>query len=774
MAGISKSELIDWLKQGPRTLNWGAILAFNRSDTNTVLLQEYIQRFSTDTYLAPVQGYIGDSDTVGQYITDYTLDYPRLSFEIANIDRDSADAKLTMKVVGGTHVTFKDVPGGREATRVEVVDPLNGPELSLDLQLVDVPGTVNRAGQVVLDLKRSSNFSLSYSDHLREQRLGGEFFQQLFEALPDAKRVMVVSEIRKTADSTIKPSSIKLRTQAAPGAKVRSADNYGDGAVLVFVAMDGQGAGGNPDASFKYLIPNDPDKHYSATLLLGNRFLLETQVREMAGRDYISMEGWSYQISNQTRFWEMNPDGGRLAASSYTFRWGEHSYNSGSFDPPFEWKRDQGQYLHFQIRDGAIRVDYQRNSTAYCCVARCWAGSGPMDAGVYAVIDAHVSRRYRLNTQAQIIEPEPIEQTTPRLQLGIASDFSNHDQAVSLFNSHQAAYTAQNLQALQGPFPALLRYVPPIDTFALHSLLFRNTDAVVLDDIALPGDMALFGWVGPSLTRFKVSPLQPLLGTGESLQFSIEPAAPSQVTWSVHSILGSDENPGSISASGQYSAPASIRGAFLRVRVTATAGSYSSSALVSVVVNDITVSPLVQTCDGGHSRTLSAGTRAGSLSWSLKTPANGGKLEALEDGKYKYTAPTALSGQEFVVDEIVVRNQLTGKTRSAWIMVPLVNLPLAVLRDSSVSLPANQARLLVKAGASTVPAEQVQWQVLAGAGSVTNGVFTAPAVPEPRFALLLAATEPFPGFLMRGFVLLPLPLFDYPQTRVSGLAFMDV
>ncbi|MCO8167969.1 hypothetical protein NJC40_09300 [Pseudomonas sp. 21LCFQ02] len=773
MAGLSKSELINWLKEGPKTLNWGAILAFNRSDTNTVLLQEYIQRFSTNNYLPPVQGYIGDSDTVGQYITDYTLDFPRLSFEIANVGSNSADAKLTMRVVGGTHITFKDVPGGLEPTRVEVVDPLNGPELTLELRLNDVPGTVTRAGQVVLDLRDSWNFKLNNSPHLREQRLGGEFFERLFKALPNEKRVMVISEISKPANSTIKPDSIILRTQAAPGAKLRNADNYGDGAVLVFVAMEGQVCGGEPDESFKYLIPNDRDKNYSATLLLGNRFLMETLTEELLGRSYIGTGAWNYQINPETRFWKMNPDGGRLPASNYLFRWGSGSSNSGSFDPPFNWERGQGQYVHFQIKDGAIRVDYQRDATNHCCVARCWAGAGPMDAGVYAVIDARVSRAYRLNKTSQVIEPEPVVVAPAQLQLGIASDFSNHDQAVTLFNQERAAYTAQNLQDLQFYFPKFLSYVPPIDTFALHSLLFRNTDAVVLDDIALPGDMALFGWVGPSLTKFKVKPLQPLVGTGESLEFSVEPLGAPQVTWSVHNILGSDEPPGNINSAGRYTAPATVKGAFLRVRVTATAGSYSSSALVSVVVNDITVSPLVQTCDGGHSRTLSAGTRSGTLSWSLKTPANGGRLEALTGGKYQYTAPTTVGDKEFIVEEIVVRNQATGKTKSAWIMVSLFILPLAVQRDRSVSLPANQTKLLLKSGAHTIPEAEVQWQVVTGVGSISNGIFTAPATLTQRFALVLGSATAW-GETKYGFTVLPLPLFDYPQTHSSGLAFMDV
>lgn len=776
MAGYSKSELINWLNEGPRTMNWGAILAFNRTDTNTVLLQEYIERFSTGSYLPPVQGYIGDSSTVGQYITDYVMDYPRLSFEIADVEKEIPDARLAMRVVGGTQVTFADIPGGRQATRIEVVDPLNGPELTLKVHLVDAPTSIT-AGKVVMDLSRSSEFSLSYSDFVHEQQLGGEFFQQLFEKLEDSKRVMVISEIKKS-DSTIKPGALKIRTQAAPGAKVRSAENYGDGAVVLLVAMEGESNGGNPDASFRYLIPNDSGKDYSATILLGNQYLLTSMANELLGRDYINFGEWTTKKGEGSAFWQMSPAGGHLAGGSYSFVYGP---NGGDYscviDTPFQWTEvGAGDDLQFSIKNNAVDVRYVRTSPAKCTVARCWHGlsNGPYDAGLSASISAHVSRPYVLNPASQIIEPGSAVVDRPALTTDVAQDFSSHDYAVEAYRLRKSEYEAEKLDDLNEYVPKLVSYLPPVNTFVLHSLLFKNNH-VVLDDMALPGDMAIFGRVGPSLTRFTLDPLQPLVGMGETLQFNTRPAGQTGLAWNVENILGYTGDAGTVSSSGLYTAPTRIDGAFIRVKVTASGGGNSSSALVSVVANDITVGPLIQTCDGGHKRTLSAGTKgSGALSWSLKTPANGGTLAPDGNGKQVYTAPSAVPDKSWIVDEIVVKNQLTNTTKSAWVMVVLATMALSVVPDTSVPLPAGQTKLKARAGVDDVPDDALTWEILAGSGSVNNGIYTQPAILAERFVLVMATFAPLPTMKLRGYVLLPLPMFDYPQSLARSLSFMAV
>lgn len=772
MAGSSKNELIAWLSTGPKTMGWGAIMAFNRTDTNTVLLQEYIERFSTGAYLPPVEGYVGDGASTGQFITDFVMDCPRLSFEIADVSRDSPDAKLTMKVVGGTHVSFKDAGGDREATRIDVVDPLNGPELTLDLKLVDVPGTVS-AGKVVLDLKSSSNFSLSYSDFPREQRLGGEHFQALFETLPDEKRIIVISEITKVGDNPIKPGSFKLRTQAAPGAKVRSAANYGDGAVLVLVAMEGEPSGGNPGNSFEYLIPNDTDKAYGATLLLSNKLVLGTVIPDQYVKSGLIPPGEYILTPESSGFHVITPLQGLVNPEPRRLVFDPQ--NPGFYqDLPqlfLGLDRDglvgkaQGSVAGNAIQMRIFNSMFQNTTVVlvghdYCKLGVTW--------------DVRAKSQYRVNPDTGLIESlgwniEPFEFSHREYTENIEQEkiYLVWLTWIRLPHDNFKELLASTLQRL-------LSDLPSINVFTLQSILFKNNNSVVLDDVALPGDMAIFGWVAPSLTHFRLDPLEPLLGTGETLQFNIVPTSPSGVTWTVHNILGSNEDPGTISSMGLYTAPANIKGAFLRVRVKATAGSYSSSALVSVVVNDITVSPAVEISDRGRSRKLSAGTRSGALSWALKNPGNGGRLDAQEDGKYEYTAPTAVGDKKFIVEEIVVRNELTGKTASAWIMVTLKDMPASIMCDTSVSLPANQIKLQLRIGDHLFPDEAVQWQVVGGTGSIANGVLTIPDTLSQRFTLVFATGELVTNLFFDGYILLPLPLFDYPQTRVSGLTFMDV
>jgi len=777
MAGMSKNQLLAWLRENPQTMNWGAILAFNRADTNTVLLQDYINRFSTTTYLDPVQGFVKDSSTVGQYISDYVLDYPRLSFEIANVAEEIPSARLTLKVVGGTQVTFEDVPGGKVATRIEVVDPLNGPELTLNLQLVDVPGTVNSAGQVVLDLKKSSDFSLSYSDFDHERKLGGTFFKELFETLPDPKRVLVISEITREATNPIKPHVIKIRTQAAPGAKLRSADNYGDGAVLVLVAMQGEGNGGNPSADFPYLIPDDTATDYSATIILSNKLLMDKMIGQ-ALKD-AGTPGSSYLLeSDAFKFVTVRGESGSidLPIARYTFGTFECAVVNRALQ--FGDINYATTTLRLKVADDGIKMEWQGGSRDN------FIAKDAKGINYYGLIlyewQFTASCQYVVNKGTQMVEVGAMELTS--FTDDMTSQPPSDDVSTALFPFIKPPLMDLYREDVEASYPLLLSRLPAINVFVLKNLLFSDGNSVVLDEVALPGDMAIFGRIGPSLTQFAITPIQPLMGTGETLQFTTEPAATSGLTWTVEHILGGTGDKGSISTAGLYTAPAAVSGAFLRVKVIANGeGGYSSSALVSVVVNDITLSPVIQICGSEHTRTLSAGKKGtGTLTWSLKNPANGGKLVAGQNGQYVYTAPPlAKEGDAaFVVDEVVVKNELTNKTKSAYVMAVLADMTLGVQKDSTVSLPANQVKLKVKSATSVIPDASLTWETVAGSGTVANGIYTQPNLLDQRFALLVASWAPapdvMPDLVFQGYILLPLPLFDAPETLVAGLNFKPV
>ncbi|WP_219064688.1 hypothetical protein [Pseudomonas sp. UMAB-08] len=776
MAGNSKESIQEWLRLKPQTMGWGAILAFDRSKTNTILLHDYVSRFSTHSYLDPVEGYVGDSSTVGQYIYNYVLDYPRLSFENANL-KDSR-AALMMKVVGGTQVTFSDVPGGREATRVDVVDPLNGPELTLDVELLDVPGSINSVGQVVLDLKKSSNFSLSFSDFVHEQKLGGEFFQTLFIALPDEKRILPISEVSHLTDQVIRPRSIALRTQPAPGATARAAENYGDGAVIVFVAMQGENNGGWPDSTFKYLIPDDSGDDYSATVVLSHKLLMDTIIGQgvVAASEYGKAH---YTLQpDASGFFTLRATSGvyQMPGVTYSttgrYRYVSHiDFDFGSADGGGS---EFGLFIKLERNGVLITWKGQQADIRYVTKAE---GAAHYSYGFFTTTwTVEVYYAYSVNEQTQEVELLPFMPHTVKLDM----EMNKYDD-IFVFSSFQEIknfHLEYARDAITENFLSFMRKMPSISVFVLKDLLFRDGEVIKLDAVLAPGDMAIFGRLAPTLTHFSVTPQQPILGADDTLQFRTDPEH-SGLVWTVENILGSTDSPGSINtATGLYQAPgkSDISGAFIRVKVSATTPdkSYSQSVLVSVVVNDVTVNPKIQICPGGFKRTLSAGTAgAGRLIATLNGHAQDDRLLEVEHGKYVYTAPPESATQAFVLDEIVVTNQLTGKSQSAYVLAILATATLSILRDQDASLPANQIRLKVKAGVNVIADEYLVWETLAGSGKVENGIYSQPTTFDQRFALLVAKFEPVPGMVFEGFILLPLPLFEYPPVLVPGLRFMS-
>lgn len=126
-----------------------------------------------------------------------------------------------------------------------------------------MPGTVGEDNRVRLDLQHSDNFRLTLSGDEYEQRLSGDVFKDLFNELPPQQRVFVLGSIEPGGAQGFRPQSFTLRTQSAgePAADARSAQDL-DGALLVFVRMQGSDEGDQVGASFRYLIPNDADQDF--------------------------------------------------------------------------------------------------------------------------------------------------------------------------------------------------------------------------------------------------------------------------------------------------------------------------------------------------------------------------------------------------------------------------------------------------------------------------------------------------------------------------------
>lgn len=131
MSNNSLDEMYKWLNVEPRTRGWNAILAYDRSKTNAVLLQEYINRFSTGNYLPPITELLQDNQTptYREYMVNYVMDAPRLSFTNSNLE--NSKARIRQKVMGGTHMAFERPLGASawRTTKVALWGPIDGPTL---------------------------------------------------------------------------------------------------------------------------------------------------------------------------------------------------------------------------------------------------------------------------------------------------------------------------------------------------------------------------------------------------------------------------------------------------------------------------------------------------------------------------------------------------------------------------------------------------------------------------------------------------------------------
>ncbi|MFH7391430.1 hypothetical protein, partial [Pseudomonas syringae group genomosp. 7] len=57
----------------------------------------------------------------------------------------------------------------------------------------------------------------------------------------------------------------------------------------------------------------------------------------------------------------------------------------------------------------------------------------------------------------------------------------------------------------------------------LHSILWNCCASNVFDEVALPGVMGLFGHIGASVTLFSISPLEQVVGVGDTVEFTTDP-----------------------------------------------------------------------------------------------------------------------------------------------------------------------------------------------------------------------------------------------------------
>ena len=796
MSSNSLETLLAWMKDTSQMLGWGMIFALERRKANVLMAQEYMRRFEDGSYLPPVRGEVAIvEDQWIQVIHDFVMDVPLLSFENAKLN--DSKARLSLSVVGGTQLTLKKENAGWTAVLVDEIDSLQGPKLYLDLLLNQVLGNVDEDGRILLDLSRSDNFKLTFAQSQIEQGLGGDFFKDLFNQLEPDQRVWPLGRIERGTDESMHPQSFVLRTQASgAAAHDPQSSEHGDGAILTLVRMEGDAEGDYPGASYKYLIPDDAGEDYSATVLfdwarlspvIGWRQNLVDAVKRVFGDelDYaykgsqlesVSVKNGGITVGGPMEYEIPLEVPGKLTKIIVRR---EASFIPVNGTVPFE--------LTLNERGASIRWQSKsiEDSKIY------WVGAdgeehGPVDFDHSMIydLDAVYGLADGIDSDGAI---EPVFKAvkfdftlTPVVPADqqLNTDFGTGKDLGDFILGTVLAMYKDYIQAVHvGIAGLLLRQYFFIQLYTrlsvnpiVNNLIKLNFGQTIEStQVRAPFDIAYFGRVNPSQTSFVISPMRPQMLQGDTQQFSTEPVIQG-VQWTVENLPEDSGNPGTISAGGLYQAPAaaSIEGRFKRVRVTATdpGSDYHSSALVTVLLDELSVHPLIQICNVGTRVELAAGAlKEGELIWSIKNPVanESGEVRPSDkpEGDHTYHHGPVVPDKTYVLDEIEVKNSQTNKIRSVHV--------LALQKDPTVSvgilrtdIGQGQVQLQASINGNAVDAE---WSLpREGPGSIdSTGLYRVAPTAVERFVLIFAVVDLDDFGKFEGHLILPLPLVEFPQ-----------
>ncbi|MCO1620144.1 hypothetical protein [Pseudomonas putida] len=810
-------ELVEFLKKAPSTHRYDAILAYDRFRANRLLLQEYIDRFDSDQYFEPV--------TFSTVITpgarweksiDFVLDKPRLSFENSSLSSSKAD--LTMRITGGKQLTLDQAPGAtvKKVSGVKVADELDGPALHMRIELDSSPGSVTQAGTVYIDLKKAREFYLSFADTDEENLIGGARYKRIFDGWPAEKKIYVLNELQMKETDFLQPEKFVVRTDAAPSGNVRGSDEYGEGAVLLFVTMkDSDNSDAGVPAEMHYLLPNAV-VDYTMNFLLGNKFLIARLVTR--GLEKFPALVGPLEVKYTTDGVSTHITGIQATAGKVVVSISGATANIKFIEFTEGMKLslvgDEGDdFTRFEVKAINEKLRFE------------WFGKHAAPVTVY-LNSGHEARGKAVCRWECTVDYEFVVETSgddigklslkpvgpPMLRQRVAPDAD--------LNSMTGDVTEQLVQFcedkiafyLTSTIGKIANVAEDIDAFRLNGLLFRGgKEAVQPSTVRFPGDLTLPGFLAPARTQFEVQPSETVVMAGGEQAFVTTAGPGVPMNWTVENLPGEeDDNPGSIDeATGVYTAPPSsavVRGN-KRVIVTATSGSNYSKALLSVNRRSIAVAPLVKAVNSSAKIKLSAAALGREPVTFTLLPGAKGSLapdpnpDPEAQQAMLYIAPPADSSyqafprksdawrrlrataawrsedelaQLLAIDTVEVTTESGGKEQ-----IPIV-LPLRIETHwFTHEVEGEGVRLRFwgrnkSSEAYEVPPERTTWYLLLGNGTFQDGLYTPVATDDKPLSnyAVIAAVETNDFLWLWSFVILPIPLIT-PATLIEKLTEAD-
>lgn len=766
----------EWLVEmgkKPWTFGWDVLLAFDRNATNTLLMQEFIDRFTHGGYFPAVPDDIIDiGGNLKHALVGFVLGKPRLSFENASIE--SSAARLTMRMVGGKqlqlHENYYDGKPVRSVRHLAIVNAVAGPTLLADINLIAVQGDVNDEGEVILELAKGVNYKFTGVETPYEQQTMGQHIESILKEWEKDGGPLTryqLSKLTKSDGSVFEPGYFGLRTHAAPGAKVRGAADYGNGEVLLFVAMKGSPNGTYPaqDKDLLYMLPKATPP-YTSNLLVGQKFLLEKVVLSILSetkhlknifelRQESGPESKAVLVSNDIRTVTLSgfdeKDGGGLGKNEWWTTLKVDKVNMDILRPGV---------CTFELEGGVLKAKFHvgvttTNATYMYNAMQGW--------NLPRYVDAPLSIDYGLEVD-YIFETELRDGKA--FLLFKQKSFKNLTQ-VSYPPSGSAGWNSMFASAVRKIQPEVDRLLHehlkdfvgmdgPIDALRLNNLLFQGDNVVEPLTVDLPTDFTLLGNLAPNRTTLVISPAEVTVVAGRTHVFEAT-GATGTVTWTVENLPKETGATGTV-VNGTYTAPARstlLEDGQRRVLVVAKNGSLISKALVSIVQTDISLYPLVASVNLGQKLSLSAATPdSAAITWTPPAAQFGSiapDTDPLNPGGQVFTAAVKLPARNGSTDPLYyigVRHVPISVKRAAGGESVTLDVLLMGNRNSNYwlvpTLKSNGSvgiEFFRNTRDGVKPVEGVvEWTLIKGDGTFDeNGkVYTPKAGSQEQYAIIVA------------------------------------
>lgn len=623
----SLEEFVAYLRKGPSTYGYDAILGYDRLRANRLLLQEYIDRFDSGQYFAPLTfTTVITPATTWERLVDHVLDKPRLSFEKASITHSRADLK--MRISGGKQLTLSRPAGSKykQITRVREADGLDGPDLHVRIELDSSPGTVSEAGKVFIDLRKAQDFYLRFADTGEENRAGGDRYKKIFDGWDDAQKILVLNEMKITDEDFLQPEKFIVRTHASPDSRVRNSTKNGGGAVIIAVTMrgsDGSEAGlPDKDENMHYLLPY-PDKNasnpYTMNLLLGNKFL----IKRLVTRGFERLENLSWAFEAKYIGGEDNTFVTGIQATKgmllIPLKGATEKVKTIVFDyglPLGFVASGDDKFTRFEVKAGDDRLNFEWFGQGTCPVSLERMNGTWKKGKVNYIWEYKASYQFHVETTGNEIGQltlKPVGTPTMRHKMAPDEYLAMGGDGPGFLSQFIDFGELKILENIRSTIDTIVSVAKDIDAFRLNGLLFRSgKESAQPSAVRFPGDLTLPGYLSPARTEFEFETPEPLVLAGQKHQFRITPAPVGAVTWTAANLPGEEtEDYGSINVqTGEYTAPplgSLVRGD-KRVIVTATSGKSFTKALVSITRRSIGVSPMVMQAAADGKYLLTAAT----------------------------------------------------------------------------------------------------------------------------------------------------------------------